>query len=233
LLPPGHAIVLMVIWLFLFWQRRRGGISLIWCGLALRVFFSLPSIASRLIDGLQTYPALDRAMIANSDVQAIVILSVDRYFNAPEFGGHTAGEQTLVRLRYRAWLHRPTNLPVFLSGGSVKPKRRPLSRIMQSTVEEEFRVPVEAIETSSRNPWENAEMTADLLRERKIDWVLLVTHAWHMPRAVYAFELQGIRTTPAPTYFDTFGSDTSVIIVWLPNLTTARSRTVPARSTNI
>jgi uncharacterized SAM-binding protein YcdF (DUF218 family) len=31
--------------------------------------------------------------------------------------------------------------------------------------------------------------------------VLLVTHAWHMPRAVRSFAAAGITVTPAPTFF--------------------------------
>ena len=40
-----------------------------------------------------------------------------------------------------------------------------------------------------------------LLRQAGISKVLLVTHAWHMPRAQWSFEANGIDVVPAPTGF--------------------------------
>ncbi|MCZ6803061.1 MAG: YdcF family protein [Proteobacteria bacterium] len=39
------------------------------------------------------------------------------------------------------------------------------------------------------------------MKENGIDSIYLVTHAWHMPRAVMMFEHEGINVTPAPTIF--------------------------------
>jgi len=44
-----------------------------------------------------------------------------------------------------------------------------------------------------RETWENAAFTARMLRRENVDKILLVTHAWHMPRAKVAFAAAGSR----------------------------------------
>lgn len=72
-----------------------------------------------------------------------------------------------------------------------------------------FGVPESAIilETESRNTYENAIHSAEILESMDIDRVYLVTSAIHMPRAVLLFEAQGIQILPAPTDFLVTRSD--------------------------
>jgi uncharacterized SAM-binding protein YcdF (DUF218 family) len=59
------------------------------------------------------------------------------------------------------------------------------------------------LEAGSRNTRENARQVAALLGARcQAPW-LLVTSAWHMPRAVAEFESVGCRVTPYPVDFRT------------------------------
>ncbi len=55
------------------------------------------------------------------------------------------------------------------------------------------------METDSRNTYENAKVSSDILRAEGIQAVYLVTHAWHMPRALEAFHQAGITAIPRPT----------------------------------
>jgi uncharacterized SAM-binding protein YcdF (DUF218 family) len=48
---------------------------------------------------------------------------------------------------------------------------------------------------------ENARKSAALLMEAGIGKVLLVSHAWHLPRAVVAFNQAGLEVVPMPTLF--------------------------------
>jgi uncharacterized SAM-binding protein YcdF (DUF218 family) len=53
----------------------------------------------------------------------------------------------------------------------------------------------------SRNTYEDALFSAQMLEEKGIKRILLVTSALHMPRSVALFEAQGLEVIPAPTDF--------------------------------
>jgi uncharacterized SAM-binding protein YcdF (DUF218 family) len=60
-------------------------------------------------------------------------------------------------------------------------------------------------ESRSRNTWENAVFTRDLLAPKPGDTWLLVTSAWHMPRAIGIFRRVGFRVVPYPVAQRTLG----------------------------
>jgi uncharacterized SAM-binding protein YcdF (DUF218 family) len=62
-------------------------------------------------------------------------------------------------------------------------------------------VPDEAmwLEDRSRNTYESAVESWDILSEKDIQRIILVTSAQHMPRSVAFFEAQGFDVIPAPT----------------------------------
>lgn len=72
-----------------------------------------------------------------------------------------------------------------------------------STLLQRLGVPEEAIwqETESRNTYENALFSRQILEPKDIQQILLVTSALHMPRSVALFESQGLEVIPAPTDF--------------------------------
>jgi uncharacterized SAM-binding protein YcdF (DUF218 family) len=66
---------------------------------------------------------------------------------------------------------------------------------------QDFGRPLKWVEDRSRDTRENAERSVNLLRSAGIDHVLVVTHGWHMPRALRAFsEVAGpaMRVEAAP-----------------------------------
>ncbi len=194
LLPPLNLALMGAIGLALMRRRPRLGRSLILAALGLIVALSTPFVAGTLL-GLLQAPRFDGRP---GDAGAIVVLGGGTYFDAPEYGGDTVGTLTLERLRYAAWLRRSHKLPILVTGGAPL-GGTPEAELMRRVLEEEFRVPVRWIETRSATTWDNARMSAEILHREGIRTVLLVSHAWHLPRAVRVFERAGIRVVPAPT----------------------------------
>jgi uncharacterized SAM-binding protein YcdF (DUF218 family) len=81
-----------------------------------------------------------------------------------------------------------------------------------ATLLEQLGVPRSAmwLETQSRNTYENALYSQKILQAKGIQRVILVTSAWHMPRAVGVFEHVGLQVIPAPTDFTVTREQTSV-----------------------
>jgi uncharacterized SAM-binding protein YcdF (DUF218 family) len=88
---------------------------------------------------------------------------------------------------------------------------------MADSMEREFQVPVQWQETRSLDTWENAHLSATILREHGIHSVYVVTQAWHMRRAILAFADTGIRVTAAPTRIDRMQSSLVADLVPVPN----------------
>ncbi|KAB1076284.1 YdcF family protein [Methylobacterium planeticum] len=61
------------------------------------------------------------------------------------------------------------------------------------------------LENRSRNTYENAQFTASLVRPKPGERWLLVTSAWHMPRAVGCFRQAGFTVTAHPVDYRTRG----------------------------
>ena len=91
------------------------GVSLLW-------LLALPVLGNSMLRSLEGEP-LDHADLLQA--QAIVVLGGGRYRDAPEYGGDTVGEATLVRLRYAAKLHRETGLPLLVTGGKPEGRAAP------------------------------------------------------------------------------------------------------------
>ncbi len=62
-------------------------------------------------------------------------------------------------------------------------------------------------EDKSRNTWENALFTQKLVHPGAGERWLLVTSAWHMPRAMGIFRALGMNPVAFPVDFRTFGTD--------------------------
>ncbi len=142
---------------------------------------------------------------AGKNIQAIVVLGDGRYSDAPEYGGDTVGPTDLMRLRYAARLQRRTGLPLLVSGGSPGGQSVSEAELMKRCLEHDFGVHVRWVEGHSRTTWENALYSHRLLAANHINDIYLVTSAWHMRRAAWAFEANGFKVTSAPTGFATLG----------------------------
>ena len=218
MLPPGGNLFAIALSFCVPRRRRwlRGGLFA--AALVSLWLCCTPWFAGMLAAGLETYPAFDRT--AAHGAGAIVVLGGGRDTHAREYEDEdTLRDDTLMRVRYGAVLARALGLPVAVTGGTVLDvNTRPVGVIMGEVLEQEFNVPVEWVEASSRNTAENAARLAEMLT---VERIVLVTHASHMRRAVAMFERAGFTVVPAPTAFiHGTGSGTIDfldIFSWLPS----------------
>lgn len=197
LTPPG-ILILMLIGAFLL---ARGVLArlLIFISAAILTLMTLPAVAMLLMTPLEPFPALSEDSIPG-DAQGILVLGAGSD-PAPEYGGDTVDQHSLQRIRYAAHLHRMTGLPIYVAGGSPPEEQPAVGILMAQTLESELGVAVAGVEAESRTTWENAAFAKPMLERDGVGHVLLVTSAWHLPRAQEAVERAGIRGTPAPTGF--------------------------------
>ena len=112
------------------------------------------------------------------------------------------------RLLYAAWLYQQGAAEhILVSGGGIEWME---ARLSDTTPAEDMAailgvmgVPEGDIwsEPTSRNTYENAVNSSTILAQKGISRIVLVTSAYHMPRAVALFERQGLEVIPAPTDF--------------------------------
>ncbi len=216
ILPPGINLLMLIGGLFL--PRRALGRWLIRLATLSLFVFSLPAFANLLFIVLEPYPALDAADLHIADADAIVVLCAGQHSDQPEYGGQSiVGSFTLARLRYAAWLQKHTHLPLIVSGGKVANEPATLAALAARALRLQFQVDPVIQETRSRTTRENARFSAKLLKQNGWSRIYLVSHAWHLPRAVAEFEKQGIEVIPAPTAFSHSNKPANRLTDWLPN----------------
>ncbi|MGH8501538.1 MAG: YdcF family protein [Gammaproteobacteria bacterium] len=201
LLPPAGPLLLVALGLGVLGALPVAGYVLATVGIAALYLLSTPAVAHRLVSSLDSRYAVLSDIPAGA--QAIIVLGGGRNRDADEYGGDTVEYFTLERLRYTARLQRESGLPILVSGGRLFGEARSEASMMKEALEQDFRVPVAWTESKSRDTFENAVCCAQVLAEHNISHALLVTHGWHMPRAVWSFQRAGMKVTPAPTACDT------------------------------
>src|SRR5439155_18522686 len=123
--------------------------------------------------------------------QAIVVLGGDvRVGNGRDIPDRL-GPLSLERLAFAAAAHRRLGLPIAVSGGRMEEARESEAALMAAALAADFAVPARWREERSRTTWENAVFTAALLQPEQVTAVVVVTHSWHLPRAVWSFAQAG------------------------------------------
>lgn len=217
LLPPSGFILLLAMGLF-FWlvRLRKTAAFSIFLATLLMYFASTPFVAHKLLDPLQyQYGVLEDVP---EDTQAIVVLSGGRIPIAREYGNiDIVSAPTLERLRYASRLAKVHQLPIVVVGGSVNDERQSEAALMKKALETDFGVQTLLLEEKSKTTFENAMFAKKVLKDKFLSKFLLVTHAYHMPRAMWCFEDVGLSPIAAPTVFYKRNSSVSEIYQYIPN----------------
>lgn len=228
LLPPLPLLLLMLIgatalrrWRMLGWTLLIGAAAGIW----LSTTEGAAEALQRLLVGEMRplAPQQLRARGGAAPPGVIVVLGGGREPMADEYGSASLSAYSLQRLRYGLWLSRESGLPVGYSGGVGHGQTGMLSEadVASRIAAREFARPLSFTEPGSRDTRENAANTVALLRAAGIERIVLVTHAWHMPRSRRAFEQAiaqhggGIEVLPAP--MGLARSSSTPVLRWLPS----------------
>ena len=114
---------------------------------------------------------------------------------APEYGEAHWADGAFQRLHYGVWLGRQVGLPLMASGGAGRAGDAGLAEaaVAGRILTRDYGSALRWSEDASRDTRENARFSLTLLQPEGIQDVLLVTHGWHMKRAMRAFEQEAAR----------------------------------------
>jgi len=205
---PLNVILLLLIWTAfkLHKQQMKAAFRSLVLTLTLLYIFSIPAAQEALLTPLEKrYPAINISETIDSD--AIVVLGGTV---APPYPPRRQAEEPKAsRLATAARLFLAKKSPlIIVSGGNALPfltgQNQPESVNMKNYLTT-FNIPPERIleENQSRNTEENARNTAQLLSHHNLKKIILVTSAYHMPRAGQWFNKFGVSFVAFPTDYQT------------------------------
>ncbi len=199
-LPPANLVMMIVLGLVVRRWARRSGAVIAAIGAIALYLLSTSFVASRLLVAVEADINAPHVAEAGGDrPKAIVILSAGYGYAASSGGAVTVDAMTLERLRHGVRLHRATGLPILVTGGGAADRPVPVGALMARTLREDFGVAPKWTETRAASTHENALYSARILKRASITAVYLVSQAWHLPRAVAAFEAAGLSPVPKPS----------------------------------
>lgn len=219
LLTPPTPLWLMLLFGWLLRKRKPVLAGFLFWG-ALLTHYALMTnlVADRISHFVETVPAVTPAQLKAGGYEAIVVLGGGVDPIGKEFGQAALQEDPLVRLRYAAYLSRETGIPVISSGGRYEgfPAE---AEVMKIELKRDFGLNMAWVEGDSRTTWENATLSAGILRKAGLHKIVVVTQAWHMKRAVWAFQQQpGFDVIGAPTEFSTSRWQGTGVDRYLPSI---------------
>ena len=219
--PLGLSSVLITIVLLnLLWQSKRSRnasnssklISLLkknrFASVLIGIALVILLLSSNEIFSKWLVRSLEWQYLPNGDIpqaEAIVILgggTRPRIAPRPWYEVNEAGD----RILYGSWLYKQGKAPlIIVTGGRAEwlgDGGNPESEDM-AAIAEFMGVPSSAIiqESQSFNTRDNAVNTKQILAQRGINKILLVTSALHMPRSMEIFRKIGIESIAVPTDF--------------------------------
>lgn len=220
-MPLGLVILLMILAAALLLRTRgaRRAKAALLLSLLILWAFGTPACADALLLSLEArYPIAASASLPEAD--AVVVLG----------GGTTAGGPSRPeielgassgRLMHGFRIFKSGRAPrIILSGGTFVPgdtEAEEMERVLL-----EWGTPRAALllEMRSRNTHENAVQTLALARKHGLRRLIVVTSAFHMPRAAAIFRKEaaphGVQIIPAPTCRYTGGQRPYSLLAYLP-----------------
>jgi uncharacterized SAM-binding protein YcdF (DUF218 family) len=199
---PAGLTCLLLAAAILFWKKRKLARLLVLCALLIILVGGNRWVSMSIVRSLETrYPPLS----AGQKADVIVVLGGGtdiQQYPRPMVEVNGAGD----RMIYAARLYKDGVADeIILSGGTIEwqgeaetTPARDMADLMLF-----FGVPEDALilQGGSINTAEDADFSAQIIKENDWQKVVLVTSALHMPRSVDLFNRLGIPVIPAPTDF--------------------------------
>lgn len=188
----------------------RAGRRLLWTGLLGLLVLGLSPLGEVLIEPLED--RFPRPELSSSEhIDGIIVLGGAEDMRVGGLRGLTALNEAAERLTEAVLLARkfPAAKVVF-SGGSAEliqtkpPEAEGARRFFLDFGIDPARL---VLEDRSRTTYENAEFTRDVVKPKLGERWLLVTSAFHMPRAVGCFRKAGFDVMPFPVDYRSAGWD--------------------------
>ena len=198
-LPPVPWLLLMMVGARMMYWRRTvswlvillGAVGL-WLCCTTAVGYWLEQVALKPPAALAPERIAEIKRIAGTSPNkvVIVVLGGGREAMAPEYGGSNLRDMSLQRLHYGVWLSRQTGAPLMFSGGVGHGDSVGTSEAEAAAriAERDYGRPLTWSEGESRDTRENAARSVALLKSAGVTDLVIVTHGFHMPRAVRAFQ---------------------------------------------
>jgi len=216
ILPPVSLLLLVLFGLLLSLRWRRTGWVLSMGAALAMLVLAMPITGALLMAGLAA--DLPRTPPPTNLPAAVVILSAEA---RPLDAARTVfepGPLTWERLIAGGRIARISRLPILVSGGPIDggpidsgpinggsinggrggEDAPTLAGTMATALTQLLNLTPRWQETRSRDTWENARYSAEILRSNGIASVYLVSHGWHLRRAILAFRHFGITATAVP-----------------------------------
>lgn len=200
LLPPGVFIIALLVCAWRLKRRKLHARALLLTA-ALLYLCSTYWVAGLVVRPLETAYLPPGAPAGD----VILMLGGGATVDTPNLGGegHLSG-YAANRLLTTAQLAHATGLPVIVSGGKVFASTGTEAQIAQRILADLGVAPSRVfVEAESLNTRQNILHSLAIVQQQGYQRVLLVTSAFHMPRAVAECRAAGLVVTPYPTDYQT------------------------------
>lgn len=218
-LPPAAPLLLMLLGLALLMsRRRRSGTALVGVGAGVLWLLSCTAVGLWLNQQLlPSYAMAGARGLQSAGTQAIVVMGGGVAIDLPD-GVAQLSRRGLDRLRQGVQLSRATGIPLMFTGGKgwgSKAHAESEADVAARVARDAFGGDLKWHESNSRDTHENAVKSYGLLAPLGVTKIALVTHSWHIPRSLIAFEQAGFTVVPAPMGQPT--SSLHPVLDWLPS----------------
>lgn len=215
LLPPGILIVLMLLLNFWLYKKKASGAKVL--SLLIAVFYLLTT--SFVSDGLVRSLESQYTIRPEVSGDVIILLGGGALMDTPDIDGTgSLSGSAANRLLTAARLQKKLNIPVIASGGKVFEDTGTeaviTKRILLGLGIPENKI---LIEDKSLNTTQNALFTKEIMEKGHFAKPILVTSAFHMPRAVKNFRKAGLEVTAFPADYKANRKSVVTVFKFLPN----------------